>query len=397
MAVDLQSIQRQVAQVRQGAGSDPEVIQCHAYAQVVQQAQLLAGFFRVAHQGLFRDLDFQVTRLQAMALQHLAQLGDQVGHAELRTAQADAEHQVLGKQGLPGFALPGAAMVNPAAQATDQPRLLQQWQKQPRGDIANARMLPAQQGLEATNPPVGNRNLRLIHQIEIPVLDGCAHTFFQHQPRARPAVHFMIVEAILLAAGTLGLVHGNVGRPHHPVEIGATIRERGNADAGTQSDIEAVDLLTDRHSLDELLGNLRRLLGELQIQQRGELVAAHPRQNVEGPQASLQLFGDPAQHPIAGIVPERIIDSLEAVEIQVHQDPGTVGTLTAQQQVLYCLIEPPAVEQSGQRIGDRLKLQLLMQMAHHRHVQHGHDHRMLLGGQWRAGQGHRHLLPGRRT
>ncbi|MNZ53692.1 hypothetical protein D3C78_715770 [compost metagenome] len=258
-------------------------------------------------------------------------------------------------------------------------------------------MLPAQQGLEATNPPVRNRNLRLIHQVEIPVLDGRAHTFFEHQPRARPTVHFVIVEAVLLTTGTLGFVHGDVGRPQHPVEIGTTIGERSNADTGTQGDIEAVDLLTDRHALDELFGNLRRLLGKLQIQQRGEFIAAHPRQNVEGPQASLQLFGDPAQHPIAGIVPERIIDALEAVEVQIHQDPGTVGTLTAQQQVLHGLVETAAVEQSGQRIGDRLKLQLLMQMTHHRHVQHGHDHCMLLGRQWRTGQGHRHLLATRRT
>ncbi|MNF96566.1 hypothetical protein D3C84_793600 [compost metagenome] len=94
-------------------------------------------------------------------------------------------------------------------------------------------------------------------------------------------------------------------------------------------------------------------------------------------------------------MPEGIIDSLEAVEVQVHQDPGAVRALTAQQQVLYGLVETPSIEQSGQRIGDRLKFQLLMQMAHHRHVQYGHDHRMLLGRQWCAGQGHRHLLAGR--
>ena len=33
-----------------------------------------------------------------------------------------------------------------------------------------------------------------------------------------------------------------------------------------------------------------------------------------------------------------------------------------------------------------------MQVAHFGHVQHRHHHGPLLGGQWRAGQRHRHLL-----
>ncbi|MNG31015.1 hypothetical protein D3C84_1167530 [compost metagenome] len=78
--------------------------------------------------------------------------------------------------------MPGAAMINPAAQATDQPRLFQQRQKQPRRYIADARMLPAQQGFEPANLASGNGHLRLIHQIEIAVFDGGAHTFFEHQP-----------------------------------------------------------------------------------------------------------------------------------------------------------------------------------------------------------------------
>ncbi|MNN18961.1 hypothetical protein D3C81_1321840 [compost metagenome] len=38
MPVELEGVQLQVAQVRQGARAGPEVIQCHSYAQIVQQA-----------------------------------------------------------------------------------------------------------------------------------------------------------------------------------------------------------------------------------------------------------------------------------------------------------------------------------------------------------------------
>ncbi|MNL24432.1 hypothetical protein D3C87_1458650 [compost metagenome] len=103
-----------------------EIIQRNPDAQSAQQTQLLAGLFRVVHQGVFRHLDFQMTRLQTMTLQHLTQLGDQIRHGELTAAQTDAQHQVLGKQRFPGFALPCTALVDPAAQATDQPRFFQQ-------------------------------------------------------------------------------------------------------------------------------------------------------------------------------------------------------------------------------------------------------------------------------
>ena len=50
------------------------------------------------------------------------------------------------------------------------------------------------------------------------------------------------------------------------------------------------------------------------------------------------------------------------------------------------------VQQAGQWVGHGLEFQLLMQVTHFRHVQHRHHHGLLLGGQGRAGQRHRHLL-----
>ncbi|MNN05505.1 hypothetical protein D3C81_1182700 [compost metagenome] len=114
----------------------------------------------------------------------------------------------------------------------------------------------------------------------------------------------MIIKAILLTSGAFGLVHGDVGGTQQSVKVGAAVRVSGDADAGTESDVQPFNLLTDRHPFDEFFGNLRRLLGKLQIQQRGEFIAAHARKNVERPQTCLQLLGNPAQHPIAGIVTE---------------------------------------------------------------------------------------------
>ncbi|MNH11798.1 hypothetical protein D3C79_713220 [compost metagenome] len=103
------------------------------------------------------------------------------------------------------------------------------------------------------------------------------------------------------------------------------------------------------------------------------------------------------QHPVAGLMAEKIIDALEAIQIQVHQGLGLVAALVAHQGAFGSLIEATAVEQPGQGVGDRLELQLLVQVAHHRHVQHRDHHGALAIGQRRARQRHRHRLATRRA
>ena len=50
-----------------------------------------------------------------------------------------------------------------------------------------------------------------------------------------------------------------------------------------------------------------------------ELVAAEPRERVAGPQRLLQARADLAQHLVAGRVPERVVELLEAVEVDQQQ------------------------------------------------------------------------------
>ncbi|MNP20657.1 hypothetical protein D3C76_1132380 [compost metagenome] len=225
-----------------------------------------------------------------MPFHDLAQLGNQVGHGKLGVAQTDAHHQILAKQSLPGFALPGTVLVNPAAQATDQSRFFQQRQKQSWRNVADARVLPTQQRFEPASSPIGNSHLRLIHEIEITVFDGRAYAFFEHQARSCPTVHFVIVKPILLTTGALGLVHGNIGRTHQTVEIGTTIGKGGNTNTGTKDDIHTVDLLADRYPFDEFFRNFCRLFRKFQVQQRRELIAPHACQDIERAQTGLQLF-----------------------------------------------------------------------------------------------------------
>ena len=54
-------------------------------------------------------------------------------------------------------------------------------------------------------------------------------------------------------------------------------------------------------------------------QQHGELVAAEPRERVAAPERAAQPLGDVAQQPVAVVVAERVVDLLEAVEVDQQQ------------------------------------------------------------------------------
>ena len=54
-------------------------------------------------------------------------------------------------------------------------------------------------------------------------------------------------------------------------------------------------------------------------QQHRELVAAEARQRVAAPQRAAQPVGDLAQQPVAVVVAERVVDLLEAVEVDQQQ------------------------------------------------------------------------------
>ncbi|MNQ73525.1 hypothetical protein D3C85_882580 [compost metagenome] len=125
------------------------------------------------------------------------------------------------------------------------------------------------------------------------------------------------------------------------------------------------------------------------VEQRGELVAAHAREDVVGAQAALQLLGHPPQHAVAGIVAEGVVDQLEAVQVQVEHGHALAVALDARQGRLQRLVEAATVEQPGQGVGDGLGLQLGVELAHYRHVQGDHHHRALQARQRRRRERHR--------
>ena len=85
-------------------------------------------------------------------------------------------------------------------------------------------------------------------------------------------------------------------------------------------------------------------------QDHDELVAAEPaRPSRRSPATSDQALADLDQQLVAGRVAERVVDVLEAVEIE-QRDRGRLGAAVAGEQASQLLLQRQAVGQPGQLI-----------------------------------------------
>ena len=111
------------------------------------------------------------------------------------------------------------------------------------------------------------------------------------------------------------------------------------------------DLARPRQRLDDLGGYLCCILGLLQaLQRHHELVAAQPRQRVSFADTALHAVGHLLEQQVADLVAERIVDVLEAIEIDEQQRQRLPGAARCHDALLQAVVEQHAIGQFGQRI-----------------------------------------------
>jgi hypothetical protein len=119
--------------------------------------------------------------------------------------------------------------------------------------------------------------------------------------------------------GLLGRVHGDVGVLEQFGGVVAVVGVDGDPDAGVQVQGHPVQDERRMQGGAELVGDRGRPLGGRPWDQHGELVPAEPGHGVDLPQRSLEPRPDLAQQLVAVVVPEGVVDVLEAVQVQQQQ------------------------------------------------------------------------------
>ncbi len=392
-AVYLQGLDGQVAQVGQRGVAGAEVVQGAVDADAVAGVYHFRHLEQVRHRARFEDLQLQrVGTERRIGRQPLGQGGHEVILLQLVRAYVDADGQVQAAR-LPGGGLLQGRVDDPAAQLQADRLIVDHGDELGRLQQAAARMLPAQQRLDADQGARAQVDLGLVVQLELALRHGLAH-FLQVFELALEGFVMLDVEQVeAVLAGQLGLVHGLVGVAQQLVGARFIGREQGDADAGRQLQGQPVQFDRRRHGLQQAFHHRFELVVMFQVHQQGdEFIAAQAGDGVLLAQGRLHARGAGDQQGVAHAMAVLVVDGLEAVEVEEDDGQRPLLALALRQRLLQPVQQQDPVGQAGQGVemGDVLERVLaLLQLgdvgedgdvignavgvvAHGAYAQHGH-------------------------
>ena len=162
----------------------------------------------------------------------------------------------------------------------------------------------------------------------------------------------------------LCFVHRDVGALQQPRRVGRVLGEQCDADTGVdvQRDVGDLERALERRPQAQA-GRARRGLVAGR-QHDGELVAAEARQRVVGAQQLREPRPDLLQDLVAGVMAQRVVELLEAVEVDQQQRELAAVLARGTDRGMESLHEVPSIGEARQVVGERLLLGLAQPLGH---------------------------------
>ena len=163
--------------------------------------------------------------------------------------------------------------------------------------------------------------------------------------------HLLTECLVTVSPGRLGLIEGHVGLTQQLFRRLAV--PGGDSDAGGDHDRRrrAVDDERLTHHFEQSLGDqLGRDVQGGAVDEDDELVAAHSSNRVHVAQGRGQPLRDRLQQPVAGAVAKRVVDVLEAVEVEVERCAQRSVAVVSRDELPDSIQDQDSIRQSGQRI-----------------------------------------------
>lgn len=236
---------------------------------------------------------------------------------------------------MPVFQLTTGFGQHPVAHFHHQAELFKHRDELVRRDQPASRVTPAQQRFGTGQALAVATELRLVVKGELLLFKGMTQVAFQLQTFQRGGVHVRLIELEVVLAAFLGVIHRRVGVLHQLAQLFAVLRAEGDADAGGDEKLAALQHERRHQTGQNPLGHVDRAIqrfftGAALLQQQGELVATHARHRVIDIDTGEQACGHFLKHAVACGMSQRVIDRFETIQIQKHQPyPGllTLGLL----------------------------------------------------------------------
>jgi hypothetical protein len=246
-----------------------------------------------------------------------------LGPRELDGRDVDGEQEVAaGLLLAPGGDDAARLPEDPLADGDDQAGLLGQRDELGGGDHAALGVLPADQGLEADDPPVVEGDLRLEVDAELVALEGPVEVVLQRAAAQGAGPHGLVEDldgagglALGRAAGRGGVAEAVLGR-----DVGG---DDGDAAAGPAEHLAAGEHERRGEHVEQALGELAGagLVGD-RLAQDGEVARLDAGQHVARPEGGPEAGRGVGEQAVAGLVAEAVVDRLQAVEVDDEDGHG---------------------------------------------------------------------------
>ena len=138
-------------------------------------------------------------------------------------------------------------------------------------------------------------------------------------------VHLLGKEAMRVAPGFLGVIHRRISLLQEQVEILAIIGKERHTDRERRRQEMPFDLERLGHALMDLVGHTGNGIAVAHVaEQDDEFVAALAADRIRFAHADFQARHHVLKQDVADRVPQRIVDCLEAVKVEIHHGHPTV-------------------------------------------------------------------------
>ena len=240
---------------------------------------------------------------------------------------------------------------DPLAERDDQPGLLGERDEVRRRHGTADGVVPAEQRLEPGHLSFREVHEGLVAELELAFGERVAEVGLESPARLSFRVHPGCEEAESAAPFGFGAVQRQIGAFQKRIHVQPVGWRQRDADAHADIERVAVDGERLRHRFDQPLGehpgSVRLLGADLDD---GELVAAEPPDRVLFRQASPDAGGDRLEKHVSDRVAERVVDRLEAVEIETEDGERLARRTEPGERLLEALAQQQAIGELRQGV-----------------------------------------------
>ena len=191
----------------------------------------------------------------------------------------------------------------------------------------------------------------MVSHAKLGLIDGIAHRGSHLEARLYRFFQAGGVEEQAVAPGLFGSVHGLVGGAQHVADGLCIVRVTGNADTRRDKHIVRPQLKGLFQGREDVVGGGLQIRGLAEAGKGdGELVAAQARHRVGFAHALGDALGGLDQQLIALVVSERVVDFLEAIEVDKEHGQVRLVATRAFDFLVQAVDEQPSIGQVGQHV-----------------------------------------------